>query len=384
MSASSQTAMSTEINHRAEFESECLTTLSLLVFSASGNGSETPVTDRIRRNEALQHVSRFTEQDREEFAHLADSHHVTVRAMRALKSVAESANHRHLADWAAARLLAEDQRIAKAITFLDVICHGLERAGCPVTVIKSLDHWPDLGGDLDLFTSGSRYVIVDTLTRKFGANVQPRSWGDRLGGKWNFQIPGLNELVEIHVKYLGQTGEHVSLAKRLEERRVERRIDGRVFRVPAPEERIITAVLQRMYRHFYVRLCDIANLAGLCRSHAVDFEELREAADLGGIWPGVASLLALVSEYSANFGQDVDLPDEVRDAARISLSRTFVRSKFLRIPIMPEAAQLYGRQLTENAARGDLRAVTRLSLLPPLAAAALLSERITGSDKGIW
>jgi hypothetical protein len=270
------------------------------------------------------------------------------------------------------------------MNFLDFICHALERAGCPATVIKSLDHWPDLGGDLDLFTSGSKHAVIETLSRKLGARLQPRSWGDRLAGKWNFQVPGLNELVEVHVKYLGQTGEHLSLATRVEQRRVERRLGQHVFRVPAPEERIIVASLQRMYRHFYLRLCDIANISGLCRNHAIDFKELKQAADLGGIWPGVATLLVLVSEYVGRYGQELSLPGEVMDAARLSLDRTFVRRQFLRIPIMPEGAQLYGRQLTETAAKGDLRAMARLSLLPPLATAAFISERITKSDKGIW
>src|SRR5262249_9122001 len=157
--------------------------------------------------------------------------------------------------------------------------------------------------------------------------------------------PGLNELVEVHVKYLGQTGEHRSLAIRIEQRRIERRIEEHVFRVPAPEDRIIIATLQRIYRHFYVRLCDIANIAGLCRNDAINFKALRKAADLGGIWPGVATLLVLVAEYVESYGQELDLPNEVMDAARLSLDRTFVRRQFLRIPIMPEAAQLYGRQL---------------------------------------
>src|ERR1019366_6398943 len=39
------------------------------------------------------------------------------------------------------------------------------------------------------------------------AEPQPQSWGDRLAHKWNFRIPGLPRLVEIHVGCLGQTGE---------------------------------------------------------------------------------------------------------------------------------------------------------------------------------
>jgi hypothetical protein len=55
----------------------------------------------------------------------------------------------------------------------------------------------------------------------------------------------------------------------------------------------------------------------------------------------------------------------------------------LRVPMVP-AAGLYGAQLLNAGKHGDLRAVFRLPLLPPLAVSALLAFRLTGSDKGVW
>jgi hypothetical protein len=45
---------------------------------------------------------------------------------------------------------------------------------------------------------------------------------------------------------------------------------------------------------------------------------------------------------------------------------------------------LYTRQLTQTLFRGNVPATLRLSLLPPLASAAAVAYKITGSDKGIW
>src|SRR5438045_8851306 len=132
----------------------------------------------------------------------------------------------------------------------------IEAAGCQTCVIKSLDHWPDLGSDLDLYTAGHPDTVRKVMEHKFQAELEDRSWGDRLANKWNFSIPGLPELVEIHVQYLGQTGEHKLMARRVVERSVTRELNGHVFRVPAPEERVVISTLQRMYRHFYFRLCD--------------------------------------------------------------------------------------------------------------------------------
>jgi hypothetical protein len=86
-------------------------------------------------------------------------------------------------------------------------------------VIKSLDHWPDLGSDLDLYTNADPEDVSKLMVTSFDAQIAPRSWGDRLAGKWNFLIPGLPEAVEIHMGRLGQTGEQVTIASHLAERR---------------------------------------------------------------------------------------------------------------------------------------------------------------------
>jgi hypothetical protein len=250
-----------------------------------------------------------------------------------------------------------------------------------VCVIKSLDHWPDLGSDLDLYTTGTPDQVVRVMHEKVKAKVEPRSWGDRLANKWNFQVPGLNELVEIHVRYLGQTGEQKSMAARVLERGVTRTINGRTFRVPRPEECILISTLQRMYRHFYFRLCDIADIASL--AGMLDFAELRRGAELGGIWPGVASFLVIVSRYVEQYGGSLLLPDEVLTAAASPDLRVQFRGNFLRVPMGP-AAGLYGSQLLSAGRHGDLRAISRLPLLPPLAVSALVAYRLTGSDKGVW
>jgi len=266
---------------------------------------------------------------------------------------------------------------------LGPVCHSLETAGCHVTVIKSLDHMPDLGSDLDLYTTGDAETVVEVMQRDFNARAETRSWGDRLAGKWNFSIPGLPELIEIHVRYLGQTGEHQAMARRVVSRSVVKSIDGNAFRVPAAEERIVISTLQRMYRHFYFRLCDMADVAALLQSGVLNYAELRRAAYAGGIWPGVATFLLLVSKYVQQYGGKAPVPSSVIADAQSSNITVRTRGDFLRVPMGP-AASLYGSQLLSAGKKFDLRALTRLPLLPPLAVSALVAYRLTGSDKGIW
>jgi hypothetical protein len=335
-----------------------------------------------RADAAAHLLGDMNKEERTNLLSLADSHHVVVRALKALKPVAETAG---IQDWIATSLEAEHERIQNALRHLENVCRTLEEDGCQVSVMKSLDHWPDLGNDLDLYTTAPEREVVRVFTEKLGAKIEPRSWGDRLAHKWNFSIPGLPESIEIHSERLGQTGEHIALARRFVTRRVPKQLDGYTFLVPAPEERIIVATLQRMYRHFYFRVCDIANSTALAESGALDYQELRRASDLGGVWPGVATYLKIVSDYVARYrGTPVALPSIILRAAAFGGDRLYVQRRFLRVPIMPDGAGLYTKQVAATALRGDVPATFRLSLLPPLASVAAVAFKITGDDKGIW
>jgi len=330
----------------------------------------------------LNYVAQRDDVGRHRLLSLAQANHVVIRAFQRL---AQDPAQTGLATWASGVITEERQRIDNALTFLHHICDELERGGCPTTVMKSLDHWPDLGSDLDLYTTADERHVVHVMLNRLGAHIEPRSWGDRLANKWNFAVPGLPESVEVHAQRLGQTGEHMAMAKRFVTRRVPKTVNGLTFLVPAPEERVIVATLQRMYRHFYFRVCDIVNTAALLETEQLDFHELKKAADLGGVWPGVATYLNIVRDLVAHYcHQAPGLPQQVLAAARFGGEVIFARGKFLRVPIMPNGAELYTRQVTYTALRGDVPATLRLSLLPYLASAAAVAFRLTGSDKGIW
>ena len=336
-------------------------------------------------NQTLSLVTSLTEKERADLLSLADSHHVVIRALLPVEQYAAAVGDVKVANWAANALEKEQSRIEHALTWLESICNELESAVCPTTVMKSLDHWPDLGNDLDLYSSAEEEEIVGLMIERFKARIKPRSWGDRLANKWNLAIPGLPESVEIHVRRLGQTGEHTRLAQRLVTRRRKKTFEGHTYFVPAHEERIIVATLQRMYRHFYFRVCDIANSTTIIESGELDFKELQRAGEEAGIWPGVATYMLVVSDHMKRFrGTGLQLPLEAVKAARFGGEQIKPRARFLRVPVLPQGASLYTHQLTKTACRGDVPATFRLSLLPPLASAAAVAYKITGSDKGVW
>jgi hypothetical protein len=330
----------------------------------------------------------FSGVNREQFqgmVSLADSNHVLLRSLDTLRGIMASAHDYDRYEWATEAIEREHTRVDNAVSFLHQICEELAADGCNVIVIKSLDHWPDLGSDLDLYTDAKPEEVIHVMTHAFAAHTAPRSWGDRLANKWNFVVPGLPELVEIHMGRLGQTGELMGFASSLAARSRSLRIGDYFFQVPAAEDRVMICTLQRMYRHFYARLCDIADTKELLESGIVDYDDLQSSAQESGIWEGVATFLTIVSDYVHKYrGRGIVLPSSVRSAARFGADQVRFGKGFLRIPILPHSARLYAAEWTTLMLNGQLRSTARLSLLPCLATAAALGQKITGSDKGIW
>jgi hypothetical protein len=316
---------------------------------------------------------------------LANSNHVIVRGLKVYREIMHAAQDHVRAEWAVTAIAAERARIVKAIGFLRMICDAFDEEGLDVTVMKSLDHWPDFGSDIDLYTNAPTPAVCALMQRRFGAHIAPRSWGDRLACKWNFDIPGLPDPVEIHMGRLGQTGEQLVLATRLpgRSRRVE--IEGQTFRVPSASDRIMISTLQRMYRHFYFRLCDIVDSATLAASGDLDYEELRTSAQAAGIWEGVATYLVIVSDYVSRYrGTGLGLPKFVTDSAHFDGNIVYVGGSFIRVPSLPQSVGLYRSQFSLLLRRRELQSSARLGLLPWLATAAAIGHKISGSDKGIW
>ncbi len=343
---------------------------------------------QMQMEEVLTRVQRMSKEELSDFLRFAELQRVYLRTLQLLEKwdAVGAAASRFVGPLGLKDVMqVEERQIGRALAVLEKVVLALELTGHSPVVIKTLDHWPDLGSDLDLFIAASEADTVRAMQSELRAEPQPRSWGDRLAHKWNFRIPGLRQLVEIHVGCLGQTGEQVTLPLHLEETSVVREIGAFSFRVPAPEEQVALATLQRMYRHFYIRLTDLLNLTGLVRAGSLDFAQLRSSAERWSIWPGVATLLKITSDYNERAGVGpLPLPEFVMRAARFGADVTYVGEQFLRVPLVRQGSQLFLHQLIGTGAARHFRSAARLSLLPVLAAAAFVNLRMTGDDKGIW
>ena len=245
---------------------------------------------------AVHYVAGLTNEQRDALVSLADSNHVVIRAFQVVAQMA--GGNTELAGWANGVLAKEEARIENALTFLHHICEELEQGGCPTTVMKSLDHWPDLGNDLDLYTTADERQVVQIMTSRMGARTPSRAVG---ATAWptngTLPCPACRSPSKSTRSGWVRPASTSRWRGASSPAAFQRRVAGMTFLVPAPEERVIVATLQRMYRHFYFRVCDIVNTAALLEEGSLDFAELKKAADLGGIWPGVATYLKIVCDY---------------------------------------------------------------------------------------
>lgn len=333
----------------------------------------------------LARLQRMTRGECCTFLRFAELQRVYLRTLHLLNKWAAAGATMPQFDDLDALAQAEERKTAGALAALCNVVRALELTNHSPLVIKTLDHRPDIGSDLDLFIAATEGDTVRVMQSELRAEVQSQSWGDRLAHKWNFRIPELPQLVEIHVGRLGQTGEQDALPADLEKTSMICDVDSFHFRVPAPEEQVGLATLQRMYRHFYIRVTDLVNLTGLVRAGRLDFLRLRASAERWAIWPGVATLLKITSDYNERAGiGPLPLPEFVTSSARFGADVTYTGTQFLRVPMVPQGSQLFLQQVLEMGAARHFRAAARLCLLPALAGAAFVNLRITGDDKGIW
>jgi hypothetical protein len=316
---------------------------------------------------------------------LAEAHHVTARALNPLVRTATAFGKTDILPAIRPAIEGERERIAQVLPVLNRVSEVFASHGHPLVVIKSLDHWPDFGDDADFYTGANVGLVNKIFGGTFHARRKHRTLGDCLAAKKTFILPGVQTHFEAHMRRLGQVGEQVQVARRFLLRAQPVAVDGYTFLVPAPEERILIAALMRMYRHLHIRICDVVNTGKLVQEGIVDFDELRTAAEVGGIWDGVATYLSLVSEFYAKFqGAPLALPGEIRRSAVFSLDKLFVRGNFMRIPMVPEAALLFRRQCAATIRRGSVPATLRLMTVPPLVSASSVANTLFGRGLRIW
>jgi len=139
---------------------------------------------------------------------------------------------------------------------------------------------PDLGSDLDLYTTVSSSRVISTMESKFNAKFCSQL-GRPHRAKMELLNSGLPEAIEIHIQRLDRWESTSRWRAGLTVVASSRRFWAKISlsRAGRADHR---GDLQRMYRHFYFRVCDIVNSSAIVESGTLDLAELSVRPSLPG------------------------------------------------------------------------------------------------------
>jgi hypothetical protein len=274
--------------------------------------------------------------------------------------------------FAAARAAAR----ARAEVALDVIAAvsaACARHGIAFLFPTALDHYPDLGQDLDLLVL-SQSEASDAAA--LGALVATRRDGglrDRLAGATTYRLEPSGLLVDIHHGRLGIIGEQTWYPATLIANRRPRTIGTRDCFVPSVEDQMVLQGMRRVYGRRSFRLTDVVATVTALRVPGLDWGYVIRTARALGMLPGLSCYLSYVDQiHRALYGRDL-IPEAPR--GRLTLGgwgRVAFRGAAYRFPAARVGGRLYWQELGTALATRNWSAASRLGLLP----AVLVVEQV--------
>lgn len=242
-----------------------------------------------------------------------------------------------------------------------------DERGVPVVFPKALQHYPDMGHDIDLWTLAPAAALAGDLRAELGATVAPAGTFGRLAGKRSYSIPGSPAPLEVHHGGVGHLGEHRELLADVLARRRSRLVDGLLLKVPSDEDQLIVQALQRMLGHFSVRASDLSLTAALV-SRPLDWKHVERTAARSGLSPALGLWLAICADlWTAATGKSLPAPALALAApTRVIL---VARGHVWRMHVPGLAARLYGGMAVDAIRRRRWHTLGRIAALPAAIAA---------------
>jgi len=248
-----------------------------------------------------------------------------------------------------------------------------ERNGVRFIFAKAFQHYPDAGLDIDLFVL-SRSRATDALILE-GTAAVPHATNlfGRLAGVSNYRVAGCESLLEIHhgrMGLLGEHGSHVSLLIRN-----ATRADETGLLSPSDQDVLVVQGMQRVYRHSFIRLCDIVCTVSLLRRARMDWDYVLRTTRQLGTEHGLRCYLGYVEQVHRKvFGRGL-LPRWLRDELRTDgCGRVEFREGVYRFPRVRVAGRIYLGKVRAAVRSGNWDGASRLCLLPLVTAAAVLGR----------
>ena len=279
----------------------------------------------------------------------------------------------------------ERRRASLMFGVVSRISRACEERGVEHLFAKSFQHYPDMGGDIDLYVA-SRSAAVDEAVLA-GTPAEPVAAGPfgRMSGVTAYRVGGGEFVLEIYHGRAGMLGEHGAVVGQLIRNGARARVGGGEFLTPSAEDLLVLHGMQRVYRHGFIRLCDVLSAASLVAREGLDWDYVLGTSERLGTLYGLCSYLAYVGQiYRGALGREL-LPERTRTRlAAVGCGRGEFRGGVFVFPRGRAVGRIYLGKVRAAVRAGDWDGVGRLSLMPLVAAAALarrLDPRAAGTHE---
>jgi hypothetical protein len=279
-------------------------------------------------------------------------------------------------------IATERRRARDAFALVRHVTRVCTKHGIEFLFAKAFQHYPDVGGDLDLLVLARAADVDALLARELPATAAPRDLSGRIAGSVAFRVRDVVTPLDVQHGRIGTVGEHRAYAVTLVRNRRRIVIEGTEFAVPCPEDQLVLQGAQRIYGRRSLRLCDVAYTVSSLRHDRLDWEYIVSTATRIGVLPGLGCYLGYVEQIHRELSGDLLVPTAVRD--RLPLAGwgriQFTRGAY-RFPAVRVNGRLYLRQLVAGLRAANWDGAARLCLLPLVGAAVALGRVTTARSR---
>ena len=241
---------------------------------------------------------------------------------------------------------------------------------------KAMQHYPDMGRDIDLLLLARSPAVDGFIVRELGAVPVHRDSFAVVSGARVYELGVPPIRLEIQHGRLGLVGEETNYPALLFANRRPLNANGVQLSVPGTEDQIVIQAIQRVYGRLGLRLADVVYTINALRGQPVNWEYVVRTVTSLGVLPGLVCYLSYVEQiHRAELGGALPLVGFPRHIALGGWGRVEFRRGAYRFPVIRTNGRLYLHKLRNELGAGRWSAAGRLCLVPVLAAANAARRR---------
>jgi hypothetical protein len=268
---------------------------------------------------------------------------------------------------------AEERRRARLMfDTIRRVGRACEERGVAHIFAKSFQHYPDAGGDIDLFVAARSPDVDETILRGIQAAPARRDLRGRMSGVAEYSVDGGAAVLEIYHGRLGVLGEHGEIVGQIISNGVRAEVGGHEFLLPVAEDLLVLHGMQRVYRHGLIRLCDVLSTASLVGRERLDWDYVLRTSDQLGTLYGLRSYLTYAGQiYRETLGVELLPAGLAAGLKAANCGRAELKGGVFTFPRARVVGRVYVGKVRAAVRAGNWAGLSRLSLMPLVAASAL-------------